>query len=141
MQMIVLQRSIFLCAFLLTSAYSQHHPDIQQFSLSGYPPVARQARIEGTVKAVIHLSADGHVTSISDVQGPVLLRGVTEDIKKWIFAAKEPANVTINISFSLRAPERTDAPTSITVKLPYDFEISTNYSAEKPAEDRFYRKN
>ena len=51
-----------------------------------YPPVARSARIEGTVVLRVHVAKDGTVQSVVPVSGPALLvPAAMEAVKQWQF--------------------------------------------------------
>jgi len=69
---------------------------VKNFNIPGYPPVARQALIQGTVAATLHLRADGSVSEISDLNGPALLvGGVRDSLKSWTFGfMTSPASET-----------------------------------------------
>jgi len=52
-----------------------------------YPPLARQAQIEGNVVVSTELDAEGNITGMKVVSGPVALRGAaTAALAKWRFA-------------------------------------------------------
>lgn len=120
---------------LLTScvayaAPAQVVPDVfvTGFRMDAYPPLARQASIEGDVTAVIHLSGDGTVSSITDVNGPDLLRGEVDLIKSWQFIVpdRKARQLAVILRYSLKGEPRRDASTFIKASLPYLVEITTN---------------
>jgi TonB family protein len=52
-----------------------------------YPPLARQARISGTVVAKISVSNDGKVDSVEIVSGhPLLRQAVADSLRQWTFS-------------------------------------------------------
>lgn len=109
--------------------------NISEFVIEGYPLLARQARIEGDVNALVELRKDGTVASISEVTGPDLLRGSADSIKSWRFDVCEdsPGSVRITLRFNLSGPEDVrNVVARVKGKLPYFFEITTNPTAEKP---------
>src|SRR5713226_6628335 len=60
--------------------------NVRKFSIPGYPPLARQAQIQGQVSASVHIRPDGIVDSLSNVQGPPLLSSYVSDVlKSWEF--------------------------------------------------------
>jgi TonB family protein len=51
-----------------------------------YPIRARENRIQGTVKMLTHIAADGHVDKVVVISGPDVLRSAAVDaLKKWIY--------------------------------------------------------
>jgi TonB-like protein len=110
---------------------------LRKFVLTGYPPLARQARVEGEVSAVLHLDENGAVQSISDVQGPALLRDAIVVVKYWQFFVEDhqPNESKFTFRFLLDGPEREN-----TVKMQIGFaepgiiEIKTNPTT-KPGPD------
>ena len=77
-----------------------------------YPPIAKQARIQGTVKVRITVSETGTVISAETVSGHPLLRGAAKDAAekrkyKTHQVAGNPASfsTTIDIQFSIGIPQ------------------------------------
>jgi TonB family protein len=51
-----------------------------------YPPLAKQARIQGTVTLQAVIGKDGHVLSLSVVKGhPLLIQAALESVKDWVY--------------------------------------------------------
>jgi TonB family protein len=51
-----------------------------------YPPLARQARIQGTVRFTATIGKDGHIIDLSLVSGhPLLVPAATEAVQQWIY--------------------------------------------------------
>jgi TonB family protein len=51
-----------------------------------YPPLARQARIQGVVRFNVIIAQDGHVSDVSLVNGhPLLVPAAQEAIKQWVY--------------------------------------------------------
>ena len=51
-----------------------------------YPPLARQARIQGVVRFNVIIAQDGHVSSITLVNGhPLLVPAAQEAVKQWVY--------------------------------------------------------
>lgn len=89
---------------LLSSAPFQ--PEV--FAAPGYPPLARIARIGGTVNFAIDVSADGSATNFTVENGHLLLRGTTEKaVGDWKFS-KDAAGQRIHaaIEFDTNCPPR-----------------------------------
>jgi hypothetical protein len=58
-----------------------------------YPPIAKAARVEGTVVVDYSIDMDGQTSSVRTISGPMMLRGaVEEQIKQWRFKTPLPAN-------------------------------------------------
>ena len=72
-------------------------------TMPSYPPIARAAHVEGTVKVRFEIGDDGHVTGSEVIDGPPMLRNsVINALKSWSFL-KEDAGKTIesSIQFNL----------------------------------------
>ena len=51
-----------------------------------YPPLALQARIQGTVEFTVIVGEDGEVESLSLVRGhPLLVNAAKEAVLKWVY--------------------------------------------------------
>ncbi|MGC8792851.1 MAG: TonB family protein, partial [Bryobacteraceae bacterium] len=73
-----------------------------------YPPLARQARIQGTVRLEAVIGPDGRVEKVEAISGPPLLRQAAVDaVKQWVYEPSrlngQPVRVTtqIEINFTL----------------------------------------
>jgi protein TonB len=73
-----------------------------------YPPLARQARIQGTVVLQAVIGKDGSIQNLKVVSGhPMLAPAALEAVKQWrykpYFLNGEPVEVdtTINVNFTL----------------------------------------
>ena len=73
-----------------------------------YPPLARQARIQGTVVLQAVIGKDGSIQNLRVVSGhPMLAQAALEAVKQWrykpYFLNGEPVDVdtTINVNFTL----------------------------------------
>jgi protein TonB len=72
-----------------------------------YPPLARQARVSGTVRVEAVIGTDGKVKSARALNGPPLLRqAATDSVKKWLYQPAmlngQPTEVTtqVDLTFS-----------------------------------------
>jgi hypothetical protein len=84
--------------------FASVHPDL---SALRYPPLARQARIHGTVRLSVTLH-DGAPTEITMVAGhPLLVPAATENLKKWRFDAGLPRTIVADYSFVLTDSDTT----------------------------------
>jgi TonB family protein len=73
-----------------------------------YPPLAKQARITGTVKLAVIIAVDGTVRDIRVISGhPLLIPAALEAVKQWTYSKTllngEPAEVStqVDINFTL----------------------------------------
>jgi len=73
-----------------------------------YPPLARQARIQGVVKLEAVIGPDGRVEKVEAISGPPLLRQAAIDaVRQWVYEPSrlngQPVRVTtqIEINFTL----------------------------------------
>ena len=74
-----------------------------------YPPLARQARIQGTVRFNTTIGIDGHVQNLQLVSGhPLLAAAATQAAQQWIYKPTllngnpVPVITTIDINFTLQ---------------------------------------
>ncbi len=74
-----------------------------------YPPLARQARIQGTVTLNVVISKDGAVETVSVAQGhPLLVQAAIDAVKQWVYKATtmngEPTAVStrVDVPFELQ---------------------------------------
>lgn len=74
----------------------------------GYPPLAKMARIQGTVRLSAVIGTDGAVRELHVVSGPpMLVQPALEAVRQWMYTPTlsngEPAQVvtTINVNFAL----------------------------------------
>ena len=65
------------------------------------PPVAKTAKLSGTVKMVVVVTAEGAVKSVRTLGGnPVLVPAAEEAVKKWKFeVSKRETSTLVAISF------------------------------------------
>ena len=77
-----------------------------------YPPLAKQARIQGTVRFEAIIGKDGAVQQLRLVSGhPLLVPSAGEAVKQWVYQSTQligkPVEVatTIDVNFTLSAPD------------------------------------
>jgi protein TonB len=73
-----------------------------------YPPLAMQARIQGTVRFNATIDKEGHIQKLTLVSGhPLLVQSAQQAVQQWVYRPTllngEPVAVitTIEVSFSL----------------------------------------
>jgi protein TonB len=73
-----------------------------------YPPLAKQARIQGTVRFEAVIAKDGTIQNLRVVSGhPLLVQAATDAVKQWVYKPtllnNEPVEVvtTIDVNFTL----------------------------------------
>jgi protein TonB len=73
-----------------------------------YPPLARQARIQGTVKFNAVIGKDGRIQNLQLISGhPLLVAAATQAVEQWVYKPTllngEPVDVitTIDVNFTL----------------------------------------
>ena len=69
-----------------------------------YPPIARQARVQGDVVVSFRRSAEGRPVDVAPISGPPLLRATAvESVKSWRFEPRaDLANQAIQVTFHFR---------------------------------------
>ncbi len=77
-----------------------------------YPPLAKQARISGTVLLQITVNEQGDVSSVKILRGhPLLVRSAVDAVRQWKYAPTilngEPVPViaTVTVNFTLQGPQ------------------------------------
>jgi TonB family protein len=83
-----------------------------------YPPVAKAARVQGTVVLQARIAKDGSVAELKVISGhPMLLQAAIDSVKQWVYRpyllAGNPVEVltTVNVIFTLAEPPKTPTPT------------------------------
>src|SRR5262249_14032364 len=73
-----------------------------------YPPVARQARVEGVVILEATISTSGHVTDVKVLRGiPLLDNAALEAVRQWTYSptllngVPVPVVMTVTVNFRL----------------------------------------
>ena len=73
-----------------------------------YPPLAKQARVQGTVRYSVIIGKDGHVLNIQLVSGhPLLVPAATDAVKNWVYETTllngQPVEVItqVDVNFTL----------------------------------------
>src|SRR5258705_9585307 len=77
---------------------------VQSMDIPKYPPLAYQARIQGTVKLSIVVNAEGRVETATVISGSGFLQaGALENVKSWRFAASaEQKSSQFNVVFEYK---------------------------------------
>ncbi len=95
-----------------------------------YPPLAKQARIQGTVRLRAEIGTDGKVVRLTLVGGhPLLVTAAQEALQQWKFKPAEvngqpiQAATTVDVNFTLPPGE---TPTSINVAQPQRIRVGGN---------------
>lgn len=64
----------------------QHKISVQTYEVPIYPPIANVAHISGDVRLALNVAADGTITNVKVVSGPLMLVQSAKDaIIKWRF--------------------------------------------------------
>jgi TonB family protein len=94
----------FVAMICGAAAAAQTEPVLITVNLPNYPPLARQARIEGVVRLTFILSANAtDPTNIEVVSGhPMLKAAAVENIKTWRFDNPYAAERKYEVTFSYR---------------------------------------
>ncbi len=74
-----------------------------------YPPLAKQARIQGTVRMNVTINKEGKVSNIALVSGhPLLAESAVEAVKKWLYAPTllngDPVAVITAVDVNFKLP-------------------------------------
>lgn len=122
------------CGGLLSvSAQQRVAPDLPRVSSAwapSYPPLARQAGIQGLVS--LRVTTDGkHVATFDSESGPALLViQAKENVKTWEFSQHQPITFEIRFNYKLFTPCEPlcecsgDKQESVVLRLPTDVELN-----------------
>ena len=120
-------------AFVSLVAAADPEPFLKSAPMPFYPPLARQARIEGTVKLRATVNQDGDISNIEALSGHLLLRNATvEYVKSWKFGWQHPCACTVqrDVTFVYKISEKEASPDSPVVVVKWfgmdRVEIETN---------------
>ena len=99
-----------------------------QFVAPRYSPIARAARIQGTVRLTVDVDPQGEPVSVSAVEGdPILAEAAALALRNWKFCppeARENRHLTITVQFKLDGKSTNDwAPTDVTFRPPATVEV------------------
>jgi TonB family protein len=116
----------------VTQQVTEPVPVVTAASAPLYPPIARQAHIEGEVRLEVSTDYD-HVLSISILSGqPMLARAAKENVATWHFRPDIRMKFTVTFRYRLvSVPEKlrcntVNANSRVSMKLPADVDISTD---------------
>ncbi len=101
---------------LLVSALSQGSPDfyINSLQMPCYPPLARQAQVQGDVKVKVEVAKDGTVTSAVPIEGSAILQAASvQNAKTWKFGSAQGVDLstfrtTITFTYKLEGERSFD---------------------------------
>jgi TonB family protein len=112
-------RGLLIALLLLTvSPQTQPRFPIHVKSLI-YPPLARQARIQGDVVLIAQIGSDGSVSiPILKSGHPLLLQVAEDNLKKWKFQSGESQEMEITYHFKLREQSSGSTQTDCSFDLP-----------------------
>lgn len=76
-------------------------PEVVAHASVTYPPLARQARIQGDVR--VRITTDGEAVSAAEAEtgNPILRKGAEENVRTWKFAAHRPGTFHVTFRYKL----------------------------------------
>jgi TonB family protein len=87
----------------MAAAQPSHDRQLKRADLPTYPPVARQARIQGTVKLSFVIRDDGGVSDVKAISGhPMLKAAAVANIESWRFIPNGIRNENVTTEFVFR---------------------------------------
>jgi TonB family protein len=103
---------------------------VMSIGIPVYPPLAEQARVEGTVKVGITVDETGAVAKATGMSGqPMLLAAALENVKTWRFAPIKGKSSVFVITYEFRIEgQEVHAPvgcSKVKLDLPAKVEISS----------------
>ena len=104
----------------------QHAPCsewISRFVAPVYPPLARMARVEGSVFVKVELDGSGNVMTADVIEGhPMLRQAAVDAVKKWRFSSFGNPVETVQVKFTISADPKEDPP-GVIITPPDEIEI------------------
>jgi TonB family protein len=77
---------ILILALTFSGGAQEHKVGVNRYTLPSYPPIARQAKVEGDVIAKFSLDRQGNATEVVILSGhPMLKQVVLDAAKNWRF--------------------------------------------------------
>jgi TonB family protein len=89
-------RVMLVSLMLLASGHTQGSPDyyIASLQMPCYPPLARQARVQGQVKVMVEVGNEGAVTFAEALEGnPILKSAAVPNARTWKFGTGPGADL------------------------------------------------
>jgi Gram-negative bacterial TonB protein C-terminal len=76
-------------------------PEVIAHAEVTYPPLARQARIQGDVR--VKITTDGELVKAAEAEtgSPILRKGAEENVRTWKFAAHTPGTFDVTFRYKL----------------------------------------
>ena len=125
---------VFVCPSLAQGdGYVPDDPVVKSADLPLYPPLARQARIEGTVQ--MQVTTDGVVITNLTASGAhkLLVNAAEDNVKTWHFCRHRPQTFTITFVYKLEKPEVYGfVNPTVLLELPARVEIHTKMPMAMP---------
>jgi TonB family protein len=103
---------------------------VTSIGVPAYPPLAEQARIEGTVKVGVTVDETGAVAKATGISGqPMLLAAAVENVKTWRFTPIKGKSSVFVITYEFRIEgQEVYAPVGcpkVKLDLPVKVEVSS----------------
>jgi len=95
-------------------------PDITHYENPAYPPLARQARIQGDVRLAV--TTDGHSAVGIEVKAghPLLAQSAVSDVRTWAFVDHKPDTFEVTFHYRIVGPD-----VAVFLKESNEVEVST----------------
>jgi TonB family protein len=82
----VIQRLLIFAVLCGAASAQQHSVGVANYVVPKYPPIARQALVQGDVRLQLRLNNNGEVVSVEPVSGHKMLQDVATDAaRQWRF--------------------------------------------------------
>jgi TonB family protein len=121
--------SILLACCTLLGQEPPAQMGLRSFLAPEYPPVARQARIQGDVRLSVTVGTDGRVVSVESSTGPhILAAHAKANVVRWSYTLiGQPMKLNVVYTFRLEKPETERAPApTIELESPTHIIITSN---------------
>lgn len=119
---------VSVCAAVLGSGQQRNValPTVASANVPLYPPVARAARVEGTVQ--LQVSTDGQRVTEAHVDGgnKLLADAAAANVRTWSFATHEPTSFAVTFRYKLLPASRKQNGNNpiVVLRLPIEVDVS-----------------
>jgi TonB family protein len=121
--------ALFVVLLFQGSVRPEQTRELESFVTPPYPRLARHARIQGDVVAILHVQPDGKVERVEIIDGAPLLKDYVEEAaRQWAYSPSDNASeIRIQFRFTLSGDKTNSVPlTVVRGRLPNFFEIVCN---------------
>jgi TonB family protein len=120
-------KHLLFCLLLTSTLCAAADRELRHIEVPIYPPLARQARVQGTVTVTLKVASDGKVTSATTEGGHAILQDyAAANAQTWTFAPRSTeSREIVSYVFAFIGDEQYSSASSVVFDLPNKVEIHT----------------